>query len=137
MAIGRRNGATAGTTQFIGARPTLMLINVFYNGGEAGDGNNDGKWGTPVLIDLGFDAGAAFHRYAIEWDPTGMRWFVDGELVSARMASPTPVPHLPLRLHLNVWPIDAEELAGDDRSRTAAGDDRGALDLGVVVASAA
>ncbi len=35
--------------------------------------------GTPVQIDLGFDASEAFHRYAIEWEPTGIRWFVDGK----------------------------------------------------------
>jgi beta-glucanase (GH16 family) len=40
--------------------------------------------GTPVLIDLGFDPSEDFHRYAIEWDPNGMRWFVDRELVFAR-----------------------------------------------------
>ena len=68
--------------------------------------------GTPVLIDLGFDASEDFHHYAIEWDTNGMRWFVDREFVFARAEAPTPVPHLPMRLYLNTWPIDAEELAG-------------------------
>ena len=68
--------------------------------------------GTPVLIDLGFDASEDFHHYAIEWDPNGMRCFVDRELVFARAEAPTPVPHLPMRFYLNTWPIDAEELAG-------------------------
>jgi hypothetical protein len=39
---------------------------------------------SPVLIDLEFDASVDFHRYAIEWNPSGIRCFVDGELVFTR-----------------------------------------------------
>jgi beta-glucanase (GH16 family)/GR25 family glycosyltransferase involved in LPS biosynthesis len=98
--------------EFLGARPDHMLLDVYYNPGDEGDLYNYGMRGTPVLIDLGFDASETFHHYAIEWEPSGMRWFVDGDLVFARVEAPTPIPHLPLRLYLNAWPIDAEELAG-------------------------
>ncbi len=98
--------------EFLGARPGHLLINVFYNPGGEGDQCNYGVRGTPALIDLGFDASAAFHHYAIEWDPTGVRWFVDGDLIFARKGHPTPVPHLPMRFYLNTWPINAEALAG-------------------------
>jgi len=98
--------------EFLGAEPDHMLANIYYNPGEEGDHYNYGMRGTPVLISLGFDASKAFHHYAIEWDPTGVRWFVDGELVFARGEAPTPVPYLPMRFYLNTWPIDAEELAG-------------------------
>ncbi len=99
--------------EFVGKDTTKMLVNVYYNPGEEGDLYNYGYRGTPVLIDLGFDAADAVHRYAIEWDPGEIRWFVDDVLVHARPSgSPTPVPHLPMRFHINTWPICSEELAG-------------------------
>ncbi len=99
--------------EFLGQDTTRMLINVYYNPGEEGDLYNYGYRGTPVLVDLGFDAADDFHRYAIEWDPDEIRWFVDDQLVHHRPAGrPTPVPHLPMRFHVNTWPICSEELAG-------------------------
>jgi hypothetical protein len=99
--------------EFLGKDTTKLLINVFYNPGDTGALYNYGYRGTPVLVDLGFDAASAFHRYAVEWDPKELRWFVDGKLVHVRPAGkPTPIPHLPMRVHINVWPICSEELAG-------------------------
>lgn len=99
--------------EFMDRDTTKVMLNVFYNPGEPGDLYNYGYRGTPVVIELGFDAALAYHRYAIEWDPDEIRWFVDGELIHARAAGrPTPIPHLPMRLHLNTWPICSEELAG-------------------------
>ena len=43
-----------------------------------------------MIIDLGFDTSAAFHHYALEWNPGGMRWFVDDELVFAREGELAP-----------------------------------------------
>ena len=99
--------------EFLGNDTTKMLINVFYNPGQEGDLYNYGLRGTPVLIDLGFDASLDFHRYAIEWEPEELRWFVDDKLVHVRRAdAPTPIPHLPMRFHVNTWPTCSEELAG-------------------------
>jgi beta-glucanase (GH16 family) len=99
--------------EFAGEDTTRALLNVFYNPGEPGDLYNYGYRGTPVLVDLGFDASLAPHTYAIEWDPDEIRWFADGQLIHARpQGAPTPVPHLPMRFHVNTWPICSEELAG-------------------------
>lgn len=99
--------------EFVGRDTSKLLINVFYNPGVEGDLYNYGYRGTPVLVDLGFDASEDFHRYAIEWDPDGIRWFVDDRLVHVRHADrPTPIPHLPMRFHVNLWPTCSEELAG-------------------------
>ena len=99
--------------EILGRDPTRLLVNVYENPGEAGDTYNYGYRGTPATVDLGFDASAAEHRYAVEWDPGGMRWFVDGRLVHARAAGlPTPVPHLPMRIYANLWASCSEELAG-------------------------
>ena len=72
-----------------------------------------GYRGTPVLIDLGFDASDAFHRYEIEWNPSSIRWCVDGRLAYERVIwDPTPIPHLPMQLNVNLWHSKSEELAG-------------------------
>lgn len=99
--------------EFLGRDTTQALINVFYNPGVEGDLYNYGLRGTPVLVDLGFDAADDFHTYAIEWEPGEIRWFADDRLIHRRLTGePTPVPHLPMRFHVNVWPICSEELAG-------------------------
>lgn len=100
-------------TEFLGKDTTKLLLNVYYNPGEEGDLYNYGHLGTPVIIDLGFDAADDFHRYALEWEAEEIRWFVDDRLVHVRKAGrPTPIPHLPMQFHLNMWPICSEDLAG-------------------------
>jgi GR25 family glycosyltransferase involved in LPS biosynthesis len=99
--------------EITGNRPARLLVNVFYNPGAEGAKFDYGYRGTPAAIPLGFDASKASHRYAIEWDPCEIRWFVDGELVHRRAAwNPTPIPHLPMTLHVNTWPTRSRELAG-------------------------
>jgi len=90
-----------------------MLINVYYNPGDDGAELNYGYRCTPVQIDLGFDASEDFHRYAIEWEPTGIRWFVDDKLIHERASwDPTPIPHLPMQFFINLWSSRSEDFAG-------------------------
>jgi beta-glucanase (GH16 family) len=90
-----------------------MLVNVFYNPGGEGASFDYGYRGSPTYIDLGFDASESLHRYAIEWDPSHIRWLVDDKLVHERAEwDPTPIPHLPMALHVNTWPSRSRELAG-------------------------
>ncbi len=99
--------------ELLGCNPTKVLINVYYNPGDDGAELNYGYRGTPVQIDLGFDASEDFHRYAIEWEPTGIRWFVDDKLVHERASwDPTPIPHLPMQFLINLWSSRSEEFAG-------------------------
>ena len=99
--------------EITGNRPDRLLINVFYNPGPEGAKFDYGYRGTPVAIPLEFDASEAAHRFAIEWDPCEIRWFIDGELVHHRAAwNPTPIPNLPMTLHVNTWPTRSRELAG-------------------------
>lgn len=99
--------------EITGNRPDRLLVNVFYNPGTQGAKFDYGYRGTPVAIPLGFDASKASHQYAIEWDPCEIRWFVDGKLVHRRAAwDPTPIPHLPMTLHVNTWPARSRELVG-------------------------
>lgn len=99
--------------EIAGNRPDQLLVNVFYNPGCEGAKFDYGYRGTPVGIPLGFDASKALHRFAIEWEPCEIRWFVDGKLVHRRATwAPTPIPHLPMTLHINTWPTRSRELAG-------------------------
>lgn len=99
--------------EITGNRPDRLLVNVFYNPGGEGAKFDYGYRGTPVAVSLGFDASKALHRFAITWDPCEIRWFVDGQLVHCRAAwNPTPIPDLPMTLHVNAWPTRSRELAG-------------------------
>lgn len=99
--------------EITGDRPDRLLVNVFYNPGTEGAKYDYGYRGTPVSIDLGFDASQCAHVFAIEWEPHEIRWLVDGRLVYRRVLwDPTPIPHLPMTLHVNVWPTRSTELAG-------------------------
>ena len=99
--------------EIAGNRTDRLLLNVFYNPGGEGAKFDYGYRGAASYIDLGFDASAAYHRYAIEWDPCEIRWFVDNRLVHRRVDwEPTPIPHLPMALHINTWPSRSKELAG-------------------------
>jgi hypothetical protein len=99
--------------EILGNRPDHLLVNVFYNPGTDGAKFDYGYRGTPMIVELGFDASKALHEYAIEWDPCEIRWFVDRKLVHRRAIwDPTPIPHLPMTLHVNTWPTASRQLAG-------------------------
>jgi GR25 family glycosyltransferase involved in LPS biosynthesis len=99
--------------EILGNQPDQLLVNVFYNPGTDGAKFDYGYRGTPAIIKLRFDASKALHKFAIEWDPCEIRWLVDQKLVHRRATwDPTPIPHLPMTLHVNTWPTRSRELAG-------------------------
>jgi GR25 family glycosyltransferase involved in LPS biosynthesis len=99
--------------EFVGNKPTKMLTNVFYNPGVDGARFDYGYRGTPYEIELGFDASKEFHKFSIEWSANEIKWFVDDKLVHKRSNwGPTPIPHLPMQFHVNLWPTRSRELAG-------------------------
>jgi len=99
--------------ELAGGDPRRMLVNVYFNPGDDGTAMGFGYRGSPCRIDLGFDAAADFHLYAIDWRPDRVAWLVDGKIVHERVGwDPTPIPHLAMRLHANLWAPRSEELAG-------------------------
>lgn len=99
--------------EITGSRPGRLIVNVFYNPGGQGADFNYGYRGAPTYIDLGFDASEAIHHFAMEWSSTEIRWLIDDQLVHRRVVwDPTPIPHLPLTLHVNSWLTRSAELAG-------------------------
>ena len=104
--------------EIAGNRTDRLLVNVFYNPGVEGTMFDYGYRGAASYIDLGFDASESDHLFAIEWGPGEIRWFVDNRLVHRRGDwEPTPIPHLPMALHVNAWPSRSQELAGRLASR--------------------
>jgi GR25 family glycosyltransferase involved in LPS biosynthesis len=99
--------------EFLGKDTTKVLVNVYYNPGNDGSKLEFGYRGSPVLVDLGFDAATEFHRYEIEWQRHAIRWCVDGRLLHERVTwDPTPIPDLPMQLNVNLWHTRSKELAG-------------------------
>ena len=99
--------------EILGHRPTEMLVNVFFNPGNAGTRLETGYYGTPVRISLGFDATQGFHRYEVDWNADHIQWRVDGLLVHERSQwTPTPIPDQPMEFNLNVWSSESVRFAG-------------------------
>jgi beta-glucanase (GH16 family) len=99
--------------ELAGSDPRTMLTNVYFNPGDEGTAMAYGYRGAPWRIDLGFDATDDFHLYAIDWRPGLIAWSVDGRTVHERGGwDPTPLPHLPMRLHANLWAPRSGDLAG-------------------------
>jgi len=104
--------------EIAGNRPDRLVVNVFYNPGGDGANFDYGYRGAPSYIELGFDASKASHRFAIEWSPSEIVWRVDDHLVHRRVIwDPTPIPHLPMALHINSWPTRSTQLAGRINNR--------------------
>lgn len=99
--------------ELLGKNTRKLMVNVYYNPGTEGTPLEYGYRGTPTFVDLGFDASESFHRYSIAWTPTSIEWLVDDRLVLRRENwDPTPIPHLPMRFHINLWPPRSRKLAG-------------------------
>lgn len=99
--------------EIVGEQSDRLLVNVFYNPGTEGARFDYGYRGTPTIIGLSFDASESLHRFAVEWSPDTLRWLVDDQLIHERVNwDPTPIPHLPMSLHVNLWPARSRELAG-------------------------
>lgn len=99
--------------ELAGNDPRGMLVNVFFNPGDDGAAIAYGYRGAPCRVDLDFDTALDFHLYAIEWRPGRIAWLVDGRVVHERVGwNPTPLPHLAMRLHANLWAPRSEALAG-------------------------
>ena len=75
-----------------GDDPWKLQVNYWTNDAE-----------HPTVIDLGFDASAAYHDYAFRWTGERLQWFVDGRLVHEEDGRRGPLPQVAGRLMLNLW----------------------------------
>jgi endo-1,3-1,4-beta-glycanase ExoK len=93
--------------EFLGRKTKAVQTNLYVSPTEAPVEVTP----FPTLHDLAFDAAADFHVYAVEWDPSEIRWYVDGVMID-RSSNPGAIPSLPLRLALNIWPSTDTKWAG-------------------------
>ncbi|MFT3727831.1 MAG: family 16 glycosylhydrolase [Terricaulis sp.] len=54
-------------------------------------------------VQLGFDASAAPHSYAFDWQADHIRWYVDGRMVHEETGDGLPIPNEPQRLFVHLW----------------------------------
>jgi endo-1,3-1,4-beta-glycanase ExoK len=80
--------------EFLGKDTTKMQTNYFVSG----------TGGHEALIDLGFDASAALHKYTIVWQQGSIQWYVDDVLVHTNTGSPTSMPQTAGQIMMNLWP---------------------------------
>lgn len=77
--------------EFLGKDTRQVQFNYFTNG----------KGGHEKLYNLGFDASAAYHTYAFNWQPSYIAWLVDGREV---YRATTEIPRTPGHIFVNLWP---------------------------------
>ncbi len=80
--------------EILGKDPSKLQTNYFTNG----------TGGHETVINLGFDASAAFHTYTIIWMPDAIEWYVDGILKHTEDGSRGALPETPGRIMMNLWP---------------------------------
>jgi endo-1,3-1,4-beta-glycanase ExoK len=100
--IGPPNGAALQDEidfEFLGKDEQLVQVGYWH----------DGKNYDVKVVDLGFDASAAYHDYVFEWYPDHVVWFVDGKQIH-ETSGDYPIPALPGKIFFSLWsggkPVD-------------------------------
>jgi beta-glucanase (GH16 family) len=65
------------------------------------------------IISPDFNPHDSIHRYAIEWEPDTVRWFVEGELVYTQHHNLIPSLTHPMRIMMNLWAAEVNEWVGE------------------------
>lgn len=64
------------------------------------------------IVDPNFNPHAAYHYYAIEWEPGIVRWFVDGSLMYVQDQAFVQGLIHPMRIMMNLWAAEAVSWVG-------------------------
>jgi beta-glucanase (GH16 family) len=79
--------------EILGKNTSQVQFNYFVNG----------TGGHERVVDLGFDASAGYHTYAIDWQPNAISWYVDGVLKHSVSGSTSTLPSHPMQIMMNLW----------------------------------
>lgn len=79
--------------EIFGKDTTTMQVNYF----ASNQGHHE------KVIQLGFDAADAFHKYGFMWTPTSIEWFVDNVSVHRVDASQGSIPQTAGQIMVNLW----------------------------------
>lgn len=74
-------------------------------------GNPD-PWFYGENFQLGFSPHEDMHKYAIEWEPGIVRWFVDDELIYTQQDEATNNLVYPMAVFMNTWASGSEDWVG-------------------------
>jgi len=77
----------------LGNDTTHVQLNYYTNG----------TGGHETIINLGFDSSQGFHTYAFDYEPTFIKWYIDGVLVHTETGSRGPLPSHPMKMMMNLW----------------------------------
>lgn len=86
--------------EILGKDTTKVQFNYYVNG----------VGGHEKIVDLGFDASAGFHKYAIEYGNGYINWYIDGKwkwgVNNNGMNAPkgAAMPSHPMQIMVNLWP---------------------------------
>src|SRR5690606_19323954 len=85
-----------------GDTENVVTTNVIY-------GDNQAQWSEGIAdadaaVMEGVNSRTDFHDYAFEWLPTGITWYVDGEVIRTYGTNEKrPVPELSAKIMMNLW----------------------------------
>jgi len=79
--------------EILGKDTTKVQLNYFKNG----------TGGHERVINLGFDAAAAYHNYAIVWTSSAITWKVDGTTLHQVTGTASTLPSHPMHVMMNLW----------------------------------
>lgn len=89
--------------EFVGKSPEKVQFNIMYWDDSKAQQSHE------HFIELGYDATAEFHDYAIEWLPEAINFYVDDVLVHSQAEHVPARMKRPSRLMLSVWPVSGEQ----------------------------
>ena len=77
----------------LGNNTTQVQLNYYTNG----------VGGHETIINLGFDSSAGFHTYGMDYEPTFIKWYIDGVLVHTENGSRGTLPSRTMKMMMNLW----------------------------------
>lgn len=75
--------------------------------------HHPGPWHYGEALNFDFSPHATVQRYAIEWEPGTVRWFVDDQIVYIQNESATNDLKYPMAILMNLWASDAVSWVGE------------------------
>jgi beta-glucanase (GH16 family) len=87
--------------EVVGKDPSDMQTNFYY---RVQPGNKV-DYSHGVHVNVGLDTSLDYHTYRLDWTPTEMKWWFDGELKRTTLASEVvgSYPDTPMRIAFGIW----------------------------------
>ncbi|MEQ1782144.1 MAG: family 16 glycosylhydrolase [Hyphomonadaceae bacterium] len=108
MRVPRGAGTVSGVFSYAdrakGVKPNEIDIEILGKNTRAAELTiHEGGRATSRIVTLPFDASEGFHTYGFDWQPTYVRWYIDGLLAHQETGSAARNLVRPQQLILNMW----------------------------------